>query len=80
MRLFVFITNVIERTPITVSCLVTSYIANLMIALSRENTLTKLSTRGERFTGSTPQIKTLAASLDLEYSAILRDFPYLTRP
>ncbi|GFY80132.1 transposon Ty3-I Gag-Pol polyprotein [Trichonephila inaurata madagascariensis] len=42
--------------------------------------LTKLFTKGERFTGSEPQIKTLAASLDSEYSAILRDFPDLTRP
>ncbi|GFT13480.1 uncharacterized protein TNCV_2515271 [Trichonephila clavipes] len=42
--------------------------------------LTKLSTKGERFTGYTPQIKTLAASLDSEYAAILRDFPDLTKP
>ncbi|GFW28264.1 hypothetical protein TNCV_4639311 [Trichonephila clavipes] len=41
--------------------------------------LTKLSTK-ERFTGHTPQIKTLATSLDSEYAAILRDFPDLTRP
>ncbi|GFY55047.1 transposon Tf2-9 polyprotein [Trichonephila inaurata madagascariensis] len=49
-------------------------------ALRLIDPLTKLSTKGERFTGSEPQIKTLAASLDLEYSAILRDFPDLTRP
>ncbi|GFY54718.1 retrovirus-related Pol polyprotein from transposon 412 [Trichonephila inaurata madagascariensis] len=42
--------------------------------------LKKLSTKGERFTGSEPQIQTLAASLDSEYSAILRDFADLTRP
>ncbi|GFV13734.1 hypothetical protein TNCV_2500681 [Trichonephila clavipes] len=44
------------------------------------NPLTKLSTKGERFTDYTPQIKTLAASLVSEYAAILRDFPDLTRP
>ncbi|GFV27536.1 hypothetical protein TNCV_746891 [Trichonephila clavipes] len=36
--------------------------------------------QGEHFTGPTPQIKILAASLDSEYAAILRDFPDLTRP
>ncbi|GFV76232.1 gag-pol polyprotein [Trichonephila clavipes] len=39
---------------------------------------TKLSTKGERFTHSTPQIKILVASLDSGYAAILRDiFPIL---
>ncbi|GFY64906.1 uncharacterized protein TNIN_215811 [Trichonephila inaurata madagascariensis] len=71
MRLFVFITNVIVRTPATVSHLATSNIANLVIdlALSRK-------TRKHDYSG----IKTLAASLASEYSAILRDFPDLTRP
>ncbi|GFX77564.1 hypothetical protein TNCV_4026141 [Trichonephila clavipes] len=50
------------------------------LKLQISHPLTKLSTRGERFTGSEPQIKTLAASLDSEYAAILQDFPDLTRP
>ncbi|GFY48940.1 hypothetical protein TNIN_261611 [Trichonephila inaurata madagascariensis] len=39
MRLFVFITNVIVRTPVTVSHLATSYIANLMAGPSNDTQL-----------------------------------------
>ncbi|GFX10821.1 uncharacterized protein TNCV_4740411 [Trichonephila clavipes] len=67
------------NTAIIGSDFVNKYI--LIIDIKNEHLidpLTKLSTKGERFTGHTPQIKTLATSLDSEYAAILRDFPDLT--